>query len=85
MIIIPADLEIHKPKKELIKKMEQNELEEIFLAEIESDFHTISVVESKIGRFLKYDDTYQAGYINTSYYKGNLPYINYFLIKIWRI
>ena len=80
MTIIPSQLEIHKPKKELIKKMEENDINEVILAEIDSDFHTISIAESTIGRFLKYDDTYQAGYINSSYYKGNLPYINYFLI-----
>ena len=80
MTIIPNDLAIHKPKLELIKKLEENEIQENILAEINSDFHTINIVENKIGRFLKYDDTYQAGYINTAFYKGNLPYINYFLI-----
>ena len=29
---------------------------------------------------MHYADTYQAGFINTEFYKGNLPYINYFLI-----
>ncbi|MBQ3642904.1 hypothetical protein II906_13415, partial [bacterium] len=29
---------------------------------------------------LHYADTYQAGFINTGFYKGNLPYINYFII-----
>jgi len=80
MTIIPSDLAIHKPKKSLVDLMEKNEIEENILAEFDSDFHTISIVESLIGRFLKYDDTYQAGYINTPFYKGNLPYINYFLI-----
>jgi len=80
MTIIPSELEIHKPKKELIKKLENNEIQETILAEFDSDFHTVSIAESSVGRFLKYDDTYQAGYIKTPYYKGNLPYINYFLI-----
>lgn len=80
MTIIPSDLAIHKPKKSLVDLMEKNEIEEKIIAEFESDFHTISIADSSIGRFLKYDDTYQAGYINTSFYKGNLPYINYFLI-----
>ncbi|MBQ8635461.1 hypothetical protein IJX73_03820 [bacterium] len=80
MTIIPSDLAIHKPKEHLLELMEKNELEETIIAEFDSDFHTISIVENKIGRFLKYDDTYQAGYINSVYYKGNLPYINYFLI-----
>jgi len=82
MTIIPSNLAIHKPKKSLVDLMEKNEIEENILAEFDSDFHTISVVENSIGRFLKYDDTYQAGYINTESYSGNLPYINYFLIPI---
>ena len=57
MTIIPSDLAIHKPKKSLIDLMEKNEIKENILQEIESDFHTISVVENSIGRFLKYDDT----------------------------
>lgn len=80
MTIIPSDLAIHKPKKELVYLMEQNEIPEKTLENFDSDFHTISIVESSIGRFLKYDDTYQAGYIKTQSYSGNLPYINYFLI-----
>ena len=80
MTIIPNDLAIYQPKKELVSLLEKNQIEENILAEIDSDFHTISIVENEIGRFLKYDDTYQAGYINTSFYQGNLPYINYFLI-----
>lgn len=80
MTIIPSDLAIHKPKKSLVDLMEKNEIEEKIIAEINSDFHTISIADSPIGRFLKYDDTYQAGYIDTLFYKGNLPYINYFLI-----
>ena len=82
MTIIPSDLAIHKPKKELIALMEKNEISENILEQYNSDFHTISIVENSIGRFLKYDDTYQAGFINTVFYKGNLPYINYFLIPV---
>ena len=80
MTIIPQDLAIHKPQKALEEIIEKNELQENIIAQINSNFHTISITENKIGRFLKYDDTYQAGYINTTFYKGNLPYINYFLI-----
>ena len=80
MTINPDILAIHKPSEKLLKKLEENELQEDILAEIESDFHTISIVENKIGRFLKYDETYQAGYIDSFNYQGNLPYINYFLI-----
>ena len=80
MTILPEDLAIHKPKKELLDLMDKNEIKEEVIVEIDSDFHTISIVENSIGRFLKYDETYQAGYIDTKSYKGNLPYINYFLI-----
>jgi len=80
MTIIPENLMIHKPKKELLELMDKNELSEKILFELESDFHNIKVVENSIGRFLKYHDTYQAGFINTKTYSGNLPYINYFLI-----
>ena len=82
MTIIPSDLAIHKPKKSLVDLMEKNEIEENVLAQFDSDFHSISIVENSIGRFLKYDDTYQAGFIDTPFYKGNLPYINYFLIPV---
>ena len=80
MTINPDNLAIHKPSKKMLQLLEQNEQEEKNIMEFESDFHSISIVENKIGRFLKYDETYQAGYINSHCYKGNLPYINYFLI-----
>lgn len=80
MTVIPFDLIIHKPKKELLKLMQKNEIPENILWEKDSEFHNISVVENLIGRFLKYDDTYQAGWIKSKNYIGNLPYINYFLI-----
>lgn len=80
MTIIPENLAIHKPNSKLIKKMDNTEIKEKVLFQKTSDFHNISVVENKFGRFIKYLDTYQAGYINAKNYKGNLPYINYFLI-----
>ncbi len=80
MEIIPSDVQIHKPNPSLLKKMYQNEAKEEVLAEIKSNFHDIKIVKSAVGRFLKYLDTNQAGIINTKNYKGNLPYINYFLI-----
>ncbi len=80
MTIIPEDLSIHKPDKKLLKKINSTEIEEKILFQKQSDFHNILVVENVFGRFLKYKDTYQAGYINSKNYKGNLPYINYFLI-----
>ncbi len=76
----PEDIVIHKADKNLEKIIDEIDLEEKELFQINSTFHDISVVENNIGRFLKYDDTYQAGFINSPNYKGNLFYINYFLI-----
>lgn len=78
--LIPEELAIKKPKKELLKIINNKKFKDKVLFELESDFHTIKVVENEVGKFLHYADTYQAGFINTSFYKGNLPYINYFLI-----
>ena len=80
MEIIPENLAIHNPDKLLEKRMNSADFEEKVIKRINSDFHLISVVENKFGRFLKYKDTYQAGIINSKAYCGNLPYINYFLI-----
>ena len=80
MTIIPEDLSIHTPNKKLLNKINSTKITEKILFKKQSDFHTISVVQNKIGKFLKYKDTYQAGYIDLDYYRGNLPYINYFLI-----
>lgn len=80
MEINPDYVAIKKADKNLILKMEENELEEEVLFETESDFHSIQIVKNSIGKFLKYQDTYQAGVINSQVYCGNLPYINYFLI-----
>lgn len=79
-ILIPENLTIKSPKKELLKIINNKTFKDKVLFEQESDFHTIKVIENEIGRFLHYADTYQAGFINTDFYKGNLPYINYFLI-----
>lgn len=80
MTIIPENLAIHKPDKFLKKKMDEIKIGEKVLFKKESDFHSISIVKNKAGIFLKYLDTYQAGVFDTKAYKGNLPYINYFLI-----
>ncbi|MBQ4646643.1 MAG: hypothetical protein IJB79_04785 [Candidatus Gastranaerophilales bacterium] len=82
MTIIPFELALYEPDENLVELMEKNDIPENILEEYDSDFHSISVVENKIGRFLKYKDTYQAGYINSNNYNGNLPYINYFLIPV---
>ena len=79
-MIIPEELAIHRPKKELLNIINNKKFQDKILFETESSFHNIKVIENEIGRFLHYNDTYQAGIISTSYYKGNLPYINYFLL-----
>ena len=79
-VLIPEELAIKKPKKELLEIINNKIFNDRVLFELESDFHNIKVIENEIGRFLHYKDTYQAGFIDTNFYKGNLPYINYFLI-----
>ena len=64
MTIIPEDFQIHKPDKKLLKKMDSIEIDEKILLKIESDFHNITVVESKIGRFLKYLEDLKFEYFN---------------------
>lgn len=80
MIIIPEYLAIHEPDDRLLDIINEKEFDDKVLYEKQSDFHNIKVIENEVGRFLHYKDTYQAGFINTSKYKGNLPYINYFTI-----
>ena len=80
MTIIPEDQSIIKPDKNLLNKINKTKIKEKTLFKINSSFHTIKVVENSFGRFIKYKDTYQAGYIKHNFYEGNLPYINYFLI-----
>ena len=79
-VLIPEELAIHKPKNELLNIINNKTYNDKVLFELESDFHDIKVIENEVGKFLHYQDTYQAGFINTDFYKGNLPYINYFLI-----
>ncbi len=80
MIIIPEYLAIHEPDEKLLKIVNEKTFDDKVLYEKQSDFHNIRVVENEVGRFLHYKDTYQAGFIDTPFYKGNLPYINYFTI-----
>ena len=79
-MIIPEKLAINSPKENFLKIINNKKFKDKILFEKVSSFHNIKVIENEIGRFLHYDDTYQAGFINTKYYKGNLPYINYFLL-----
>lgn len=78
--LIPEELAIKQPKRELLKIINEKKFKDIVLYETKSAFHDIKIVENEVGRFLHYNNTYQAGFINTDFYKGNLPYINYFLI-----
>jgi len=80
MILIPEELAVKEPDEKLLKIINEKTFNDKILYETESEFHNIKVVENEIGRFLHYSDTYQAGFINTDFYKGSLPYINYFLI-----
>ncbi len=80
-ILIPEELALKKPDSKLLKIINNKKFNDRILFEKESDFHNIKVIENEVGRFLHYKDTYQAGFINTDFYKGNLPYINYFLIS----
>lgn len=80
MIIIPEFLYIHEPDEDLLEVINSKIFDDRVLYEKQSDFHNIKVVENEVGRFLHYKDTYQAGFIDTPFYKGNLPYINYFTI-----
>ncbi len=79
-ILIPEELAIHSAKDELLQIINNKKFKDKILCRIKSDFHNIKIVENEIGRFLHYGNTYQAGFIDTPFYKGNLPYINYFLI-----
>lgn len=79
-ILIPEKLAIKKPKEELLEIINNKVFNDNVLYENSSTFHEIKVIENEKGRFLHYKDTYQAGFINTDFYRGNLPYINYFII-----
>ena len=79
-ILIPENMAIKKPDTKLLKIINQKKFNDKILYEIKSSFHKIKVIENEVGRFLHYKDTYHLGFINTNFYKGNLPYINYFLI-----
>lgn len=79
-VLIPEMLAIKEPKPELLELINNKKFNDKVLYKKNSAFHKITVVENEAGRFLHFKDTYQAGFIDTAFYKGNLPYINYFLI-----
>ncbi len=76
MTIIPENLSLKSP----VKHKDNFDIHEKIIRKFNSTFHEIKIVQNDLGRFIKYKDTYQAGYIKTKSYEGNLPYINYFLI-----
>ncbi len=78
-VLIPEELAIKEPDTKLLNIINEKVFNDKILYETSSDFHNIKVTENETGRFLHYEDTYQAGYIKTAFYSGNLPYINYFL------
>lgn len=80
-ILIPEELALKKPKKELLNIINSKKFNDKVLYKKKSNFHSIKIIENEIGRFLHFGETYQAGFIDTDFYKGNLPYINYFLIS----
>ena len=75
--IIPENSMRKSPDENLLSKDVLGEEKIIF--EANSTFHDICVCENNAGRFLKYGISIQAGIIDTPEYKGNIPYLNYFL------
>ena len=71
-VLIPEELAIKKPPKELLEIINNKIFNDRVLFELESDFHNIKVIENEIGRFLHYKDTYQAGFINTKIGRAHL-------------
>ncbi len=76
-LLIPENSMRKKPDKKVLKNMASHDEKVIF--ELNSTFHDISICESEVGRFLKYGMSIQAGIMNSPEYKGNIPYLNYFL------
>ncbi|MCK7470112.1 MAG: hypothetical protein MZU95_04395 [Desulfomicrobium escambiense] len=61
--------------------MENIEASEELICKVDSDFSSICVVKNKYGKFLKFDDSYQSGIIQTKDYSGGIPYVNYFFLR----
>lgn len=61
-----------------IEILENFENEEVTLFETESLFNHIKVTENSLGRFLKFDESYQAADIRLPQYQGGFPYIYYY-------
>jgi len=81
-MIIPPEIMITKNlHPEDIKILDDLECSEKIIFQQKTAFiNNVKVVENELGRFLKFEDNYQGGKINHPLYKGNIPYINYFLL-----
>ena len=82
-MIIPPNILINKK----LHPEDQNNLDDFensekLIFEKESIFDRVMVTENRAGRFLKFGDSYQAGILDYSGYKGSFPYINYFFIAL---
>ncbi|MDD3014708.1 MAG: fused MFS/spermidine synthase, partial [Candidatus Gastranaerophilales bacterium] len=81
-MIIPPEINmsksLHPEDLEILDKYESSEK---ILFQTDSEFSRICVVENSLGRFLKFDDSYQSGILNYNSCPNNLPYINYFFIS----
>jgi len=81
-MIIPPEINMSKSlHPEDLSILDKYESSEKTLFQIDSEFNKICVVENSLGRFLKFDDSYQSGVLNYNSCPNNLPYINYFLIS----
>lgn len=80
MIIPPEIFMLKEPTDDELAKYNSIEFDDEELYSIQTEFHSLSVVKNSIGKFLMYNETYQAGIIDHPLYNGNLPYINYFLL-----
>ncbi|MCR5260816.1 MAG: hypothetical protein K6C94_03155 [Candidatus Gastranaerophilales bacterium] len=78
-VIIPENIMKRETDIEAVAIALAKMTEDEILWEKESAFHSISICENPVGRFMKYGISFQAGRINSPLYKGNIPYLNYFL------
>ena len=79
-VIIPENLMKKDVDVEAITTACAKMVTDDVLWETESTFHSISICENPQGRFMRYGISFQAGRVDTPFYKGNIPYLNYFLI-----
>lgn len=81
-MIIPPEImitkQLHPEDTKILDALEYSE--KIIFRQKTTFNNEVKVVENKLGRFLKFEDNYQGGKINHPSYKGNIPYVNYFLL-----